>query len=67
MEISGFSLLPTDFQQIETFVQDNDPKHISQRARGFMLQMVLTGGELPQSPDLNPIENLCHQRRVIEA
>ena len=44
------------------FMQDNNPKHTSKRAREFFDQHEITWWKTPpESPDLNPIENLWHE------
>ena len=44
------------------FVQDNDPKHTSRRARAFFEENRIEWWKTPpESPDLNPIENLWHE------
>lgn len=54
------------------FQQDNDPKHTSRHASKFFEENnVLWWKTPPESPDLNPIENLWHElkefiRRVIK-
>ena len=41
------------------FMQDNDPKHVSRRAQAFFEENGVNWWcTLPESPDLNPIENL---------
>ena len=44
------------------FMQDNDPKHVSRRARAFFDENHINWWRTPpESPDLNPIENLWHE------
>ena len=44
------------------FVQDNDPKHTSRRAQAFFEENGINWWRSPpESPDLNPIENLWHE------
>ena len=44
------------------FMQDNDPKHTSRRARAFFAENEIEWWKTPpESPDLNPIENLWHE------
>ncbi len=44
------------------FMQDNDPKHTSKRARAFFEQNGVDWWRTPpESLDLNPIENLWHE------
>ena len=44
------------------FVQDNDPKHTSRRAQAFYEEKNINWWRTPpESPDLNPIENLWHE------
>ena len=45
------------------FMQDNDPKHTSRRAKAFFEEKNINWWQtlLPESPDLNPIEDLWHE------
>ena len=44
------------------FMQDNDPKHTSRRAREFFADNGIEWWKTPpESPDLNPIENVWHE------
>lgn len=44
------------------FVQDNDPKHVSHKAKEFFERNQVNWWHTPpESPDLNPIENLWHK------
>jgi len=44
------------------FMQDNDPKHVSRRAQSFFEEKNINWWRIPpESPDLNPIENLWHE------
>lgn len=47
------------------FMQDNDPKHTSRKAREFFESRGINWWETPaESPDANPIENLWHELKV---
>ena len=54
------------------FMQDNDPKHTSRAAQQFFAQTGINWWRTPpESPDMNPIENLWHElkefiRRVVK-
>ena len=44
------------------FLQDNDPKHTAHSIRALFRDMAIPVLPWPsQSPDLNPIENLCDE------
>lgn len=44
------------------FMQDNDPKHTSKMGQAFLNSNNVTWWKTPpESPDLNPIENLWHE------
>ena len=44
------------------FMQDNDPKHTSKLGQQFLRDNKITWWKTPpESPDLNPIENLWHE------
>ena len=44
------------------FMQDNDPKHTSRKAREFFTMYSTNWWKTPpESPDCNPIENLWHE------
>ena len=44
------------------FMQDNDPKHTSNHGKEFMESNAIHWWKTPpESPDLNPIENLWHK------
>jgi hypothetical protein len=46
--------------------QDNDPKHTSKLCTNYLLnKKINVTGPPPQSPDLNPIENLWHYMEVM--
>ena len=69
------TLLPflrREFASGHKFMQDNNPKHTSVYARRFMEDKGINWWRTPpESPDLNPIENLWHElkefiRRVVK-
>lgn len=44
------------------FMQDNDPKHTSRAAQDFYIRSGINWWKTPpESPDMNPIENLWHE------
>ena len=48
------------------FMQDNDPKHTSRRAKAFFEEKEINWWPIPpESPDLNPIEDLWHELKNI--
>ena len=64
-DILRSTLLPfisDKFPDGHRFMQDNDPKHTSGRVRTFLVENVVNWWKTAaKSPDLNPIENLCHE------
>ena len=42
-------------------MQDNDPKHTSGYAQEWLVQNGVNWWRTPESPDINPIENLWHE------
>ena len=50
------------FQRSHRFMQDNDPKHMSNYVITFLQHQGVNWWRTPaESPDLNPIENLWHE------
>ena len=64
-EILSNGLLPfvqEKFRDGYRFQQDNDPKHTSRLAVRFTVENAVNWWKTPpESPDLNPIENLWHE------
>ena len=47
---------------VHRFMQDNDPKHTSRTAQAFFARNNVNWWKTPpESPDMNPIENLWHE------
>lgn len=54
--------LKREFPSGHRLMQDNDPKHASVYAKQFMEENGINWWKTPpESPDLNPIENLWHE------
>ena len=50
------------FPDSHRLMQDNDPKHVSKLGQQFFKDQRITWWKTPpESPDLNPIENLWHE------
>ena len=64
-EIILKTLLPfikEKFPDSHRFMQDNDPKHTSKLANETMINNGINWWKTPpESPDMNPIENLWHE------
>ena len=64
-EILGKTLVPfvqTVYPGGHKFMQDNDPKHVSGHSQSWMKANKINWWKTPpESPDLNPIENLWHE------
>ena len=65
MDILEKTLLPfihTTYSDGHRLMQDNDPKHASNYAKTWMEEENVNWWKTPpESPDLNPIENLWHE------
>ena len=57
--------IQTVYLRNHRFMQDNDPKNTSRRAQAFFSDRGINWWRTPpESPDANPIENLCHELKV---
>ena len=65
VQILDKTLLPfveEEFPEGHRFVQDNDPKHCSKQGQKYLMDHGINWWRTPpESPDLNPIENLWHE------
>lgn len=70
MEILQKTLLPfieNVYPDGHRFVADNDPKHTSNDAITYLQNNGVNWWRTPpESPDLNPIENLWHELKVCD-
>ena len=72
LEVSLLPFIRIVYPDGHKFMQDNDPKHCSRHARTFYEENAVNWWPTPpESPDLNPIENLWHElkefiRRVVK-
>ena len=57
--------IQTTYPHSHRFMQDSDPKHTSRRAQAFFCDRGINWWHTPpESPDANPIENLCAHNYV---
>ena len=64
LESTLLPFLQDVYPQGHRFMQDNDPKHTSVRAKNFMAENGVNWWRTPaESPDLNPIENMWHEMK----
>ena len=64
LEQSLLTFLKEKLPQDHRYMQDNDPKHTSRCAREFFSSNNINWWKTPpESPDLNPIENLWHEAK----
>ena len=62
LESGLYPFLQSKFPDGHRFQQDNDPKHTSRMAKQWMEDHNVNWWHTPpESPDLNPIENLWHE------
>ena len=65
VDIIGQTLLPfleTIYPDGHRLMQDNDPKHTSNHCKDYLREHDINWWKTPpESPDLNPIENLWHE------
>ena len=67
VDIIGRTLLPfvhEVYPDGHRFMQDNDPKHVSKLGQDFLAANNINWWRTPpESPDMNPIENLWHEMK----
>ena len=72
LEVSLLPFICNVYPDGHKFMQDNDPQHCSRHARTFYEENGVNWWPTPpESPDMNPIENLWHElkeyiRRVVK-
>ena len=59
--------ISSHFSSGHRFMQDNDPKHTSRKAKDFFAARSINWWKTPpESLDMNPIENLWHELNTYE-
>ena len=62
LESNLVPFISAHFPSGHRFIQDNDPKHASRTAKDFFAARSINWWKAPpESPDMNPIENVWHE------